>query len=264
MSNKAKIRKDAMSLNPIDDALFCKMAEDIRFCEEILQVILSDKNLVVLSNVPQFVAKNMQGRSCTLDLKCTLGNGKFVNVEIQRADDDNHQKRVLYNSALLITNIMNPGIKFEQVPDVIVVFISAFDIFNQGKTVYHIERTIKETGNIVTNGMEEIYINAAIDDKSDIADLMKVFTENDTYDDDKFPITSSSKRRFKTTEEGVKEMCEVIEKNREEAVKEAKEEMALDMMADNEPVNKILKHSKLALSRIQELASQNGYTLVTE
>lgn len=29
MSNKAKIRKDAMSLNPIDDALFCKMAEDI-------------------------------------------------------------------------------------------------------------------------------------------------------------------------------------------------------------------------------------------
>ena len=36
MSNKAKIRKDAMSLNPIDDALFCKMAEDIRFCEEIL------------------------------------------------------------------------------------------------------------------------------------------------------------------------------------------------------------------------------------
>lgn len=59
-------------------------------------------------------------------------------------------------------------------------------------------------------------------------------------------------------------MCEVIEKNREEAVKEAKEEMALDMMADNEPVNKILKYSKLALSRIQELASQNGYTLVTE
>jgi hypothetical protein len=32
MSNKAKIREDAMSLNPIDDALFQKMAEDIGFC----------------------------------------------------------------------------------------------------------------------------------------------------------------------------------------------------------------------------------------
>ena len=30
MSNKAKIREDAMKLNPIDDALFCKMAEDIQ------------------------------------------------------------------------------------------------------------------------------------------------------------------------------------------------------------------------------------------
>ena len=36
MSNKAKIREDAMSLNPIDDALFQKMAEDISFCQEIL------------------------------------------------------------------------------------------------------------------------------------------------------------------------------------------------------------------------------------
>ena len=28
MSNKAKIREDAMSLNPMDDALFQKMAEN--------------------------------------------------------------------------------------------------------------------------------------------------------------------------------------------------------------------------------------------
>ena len=51
MSNKAKIREDAMSLNPIDDALFQKMAEDIGFCQEILQVILNDKDLKVLDNV---------------------------------------------------------------------------------------------------------------------------------------------------------------------------------------------------------------------
>ena len=44
VSNKAKIREDAMSLNPIDDALFIKMAEDVGFCQEILRVILEDKN----------------------------------------------------------------------------------------------------------------------------------------------------------------------------------------------------------------------------
>lgn len=45
MSNKAKIREDAMKLNPIDDALFAKMAEDINFCQEILQVFLADKKI---------------------------------------------------------------------------------------------------------------------------------------------------------------------------------------------------------------------------
>lgn len=43
---------------------------------------------------------------------------------------------------------------------------------------------------------------------------------------------------------------------------EAKEEMAVDMMADNEPVSKIEKYTKLTMSRIKELAIKNGYTLV--
>ena len=73
MGNRARIRQDAMSLNPIDDALFQKMAEDTEFCQEILQVILNDKALQVMDNVPQFMLKNLQGRSCILDVKCTLG-----------------------------------------------------------------------------------------------------------------------------------------------------------------------------------------------
>ena len=133
MSNKAKIREDAMSLNPIDDALFQKMAEDIGFCLVILQVILNDKDLKVLDNVPQFVAKNLQGRSCTLDVKCLLGDGRIVNIEVQKADDDDHQRRVRYNGALLTTNVTDPGDKFKDVPDVIVVFISRFDVFKSGK-----------------------------------------------------------------------------------------------------------------------------------
>lgn len=43
MGNQARIRADAMKLNPIDDAMFVKMAEDQEFCEELLQVILGDK-----------------------------------------------------------------------------------------------------------------------------------------------------------------------------------------------------------------------------
>ena len=46
-------------LNPIDDLMFRKMAEHKEFCEEILRVILGDKELVVTDNMQQFDIKNI-------------------------------------------------------------------------------------------------------------------------------------------------------------------------------------------------------------
>ena len=116
MSNKAKIREEAKKLVPIDDVMFRKMAEDKEFCQEILQVILDDPKLIVVRNQPQFPVTNLQGRSVILDAHCILGDGRETDVEVQKANDDNHQRRVRYNSAVLTANIMDPGEKFEKVP----------------------------------------------------------------------------------------------------------------------------------------------------
>lgn len=59
MSNKAKIREDARKLNPIDDLMFRKMAEDKDFCQEILCVILEDDKLKVLESIPQWTGTNL-------------------------------------------------------------------------------------------------------------------------------------------------------------------------------------------------------------
>ena len=103
MSNKAKIREEAKKLNPIDDLMFRTMAEDKKFCEEILRVILSDSELTVLEAVPQYACTNPQGRSIILDAKCVLGSGRKIDIEVQRADDDDHKRRVRYNGAILTT-----------------------------------------------------------------------------------------------------------------------------------------------------------------
>ena len=218
MSYKARIREDAMRLNPMDDAMFQKMAEDVAFPQEILQVILADKALQVLENVPQFSLKNMQGRSCILDVRCLLSDGRIVNIEVQKADDDDHQRRVRYNGSLVTTNITEPGDKFKDVPDVIIIFISKFDVFKSGKALYHVDRVVRETGELAYNGFSEIYINAEVNDNSDVAKLMEIFTKDEVYDDVKFPATSSRKRLFKHTEEGVSAMCEIIEKYKAEGM----------------------------------------------
>ena len=72
MSNKAKIREETKKLNPIDNLIFQKMAEEIVFCKEILQMILSDPNFKVIDTTLQYVGTNLQGRSVILDARCIL------------------------------------------------------------------------------------------------------------------------------------------------------------------------------------------------
>ncbi len=211
MSNKAKIREEAKKLNPIDDIMFRTMAEDKNFCEEILQVILSDPKLSVLESTPQYAGTNPQGRSVILDAKCVLGDGRKTNIEVQKADNTDHQRRVRYNGAILTTNLTDPGERFENIPDVCVVFISRFDIFNENRSLYHIDRTIRETGKVVDNGFEEVYVNAKIKDGSEVSALMELFVDDAAYNS-RFPITSGSKRRYKETEEGQQVMCEIMER----------------------------------------------------
>lgn len=187
------------------------MAEDKEFCQEILRVILEDNKLTVLESVPQWTGTNLQGRSVILDARCIRGNGTQVDIEVQKSDNDDHQRRVRYNSAILTTNITNPGIKFEKIPDVCVVFISKFDIFEGNLPLYHINRVVRETGKIVSNGFEEVYVNTKIKNDSEVSELMEVFASDNIYNS-KFPKTSEMKHRYKETEGGLDVMCEIMER----------------------------------------------------
>lgn len=223
MSNQAKIREAAKRLNPIDDLMFRKMAEEPRFCEEILRIFLSDPELVVLEVIPQYVGTNLQGRSVILDARCILGSGWLVDIEVQKADDDDHQRRMRYNGAVLTANILDPGTKFRDVPDVCGVFLSRFDLFGSGHALDHVDRMAREAGRVAEDGFAEVYVNAKVKDGSAAAELMDVFTRDDAYSD-RFPITSMCKWRYKETEEGQRIMCEIMAKIAEEERQEGRQE----------------------------------------
>ena len=212
MPTDKKFEKYAKLLNPIDDLMFCKMAEHKEFCEEILRVILEDDGLTVIEAIPQWHGKNLTGRSVVLDAKCVTGDGRQINIEVQKADDDNHLKRARYNAAVLTTNISEAGKKFEFIPDVCIVFISKFDIFDGGLPLYHIDKVVRGTGQVIEDGLTEIFVNTINYDGSKPARLMKLFTENDAYSNDEFPITSELKSILKSSEGGSGAMNEILEK----------------------------------------------------
>ena len=212
MPDKKNFEKYAKLLNPIDDLMFCKMAKHKDFCEEILRVILEDDRLTVVEAIPQWQGKNLTGRSVVLDAKCVTGDGCQINIEVQKADDDNHLKRARYNAAVLTTNISETGKRFEFIPDVCIVFISKFDIFDSGLPLYHIDKVVRETGQVIEDGLTEIFVNTVNYDGSKPSRLMKLFTENDAYSNDEFPVTSELKSRLKSSEGGSRAMNEILEK----------------------------------------------------
>ncbi len=215
--------EEARALNPIDDLMFRKMAEDVGFCEEILRVILEDNELKVLETIPQWTGTNLQGRSVILDAKCVKSDGRQVNIEVQKEDDDDHQRRVRYNGAILTTNISEPGTKFKNVPDVCIVFISKFDIFKGKSPIYHVDRVVRETGAVVDNGFEEIYVNTKVRNGSDVSELMRIFVEDNAYRT-RFPKTSEIKRRYKIVDGGG-DMGSAIERFKQEGRTEGQMEV---------------------------------------
>ena len=245
-------------LNPIDDLMFRKMAEHKEFCEEILRVILDDYKLVVTDNMQQFDIKNLQGRSVVLDAKCITGDGRYINIEVQKANDDNHLKRVRYNASVLTANVTETGKKFEFVPDIFIIFISAFDLFKGNLPLYHVKKVVVETEQIIDDGLTEIYVNAAVDDGSKLAKLMKVFTTNDAYDEADFPVTSEIKARFKKDEGGTVKMDATLQKWMQESEeigekrgeKRGREEgakiIAKTMIEEGLPIELIMRYTGLS------------------
>lgn len=229
MRNLSVVRDTIAKLNIMDDLLFQKMAEDTGFCEETISTIIGEQ-VEVIQVTPQNSIKNLQGRSVILDALCKLKTDQKVNVEVQNDDHDDHQKRIRYHASCITANITDPGVAFEKVPDVIIIYISNFDLFKSGKTVYHIDRIVRENGQIVHNGLTEIYVNAKADDGSDLAKLMKIYTETDFYDFKRFPKVSKRKAEFKIEKGGERKMGSALR----DIAKEWAQDMAQDMVRDKE------------------------------
>mgnify|MGYP001670899532 CR=1 FL=1 len=192
------------------------MARDLAFCRELLRVLLQDPGLEVVKSTPQSAVTNTRGRSAVLDALCELSDGRLVNVEVQRADDDDLQRRARYHASLVTADRTRPGTPFKDVPDVCVAFVCEFDPLGEGCSLYHVDRVVREGGRALDNGLEELYVNALARDGGEVSALMRVFTEAEAYDEERFPETSRVKRRLRETEEGRKDMGSVIEEIREE------------------------------------------------
>lgn len=151
LTAEEKIEK-IRNLRPIDDVFFEVLAENKEVCQEMLCTILEDPHLQVLDVIVQSSKRNLYGRSVRLDALCILGDGSRVNIEVQRSDNDDHLKRARFNAASITVKDSNTGDDYSGLAEVIVVYISEFDFLQGGKTIYHVDKVLRETGTVIDDG----------------------------------------------------------------------------------------------------------------
>lgn len=213
-------------LRLLDDDFMQKVFEDKACTELLLQIILKRADLKVLHVKGQQDIKNLQGRSVTLDILAVDTDNKVYNIEIQRSDKGAAVKRARYNSSLIDSNVTEPGEQYENLCESYIIFITENDIMKEGLPIYHVDRTVIETGKLFGDEAHIIYVNSQIHDESALGKLMYDFYCTDAGKMN-YEILADRVRYFKEDEKGVATMSRVMEEMRNEterakAIKDAK------------------------------------------
>ena len=145
-----------------------------------------------------------------------------------------------------------------------VIFITENDALKRKLPIYHIDRVIRETGEVFEDESHIIYVNSKIQDNTALGKLMHDFSckkaENMHY-----KVLADRVHYFKEDEEGVAVMCRAMEEMRDEAARKATRkrniEIAMDMLDLKKTIasltyENISKTSKLTVDEVKQLEKE--------
>ena len=244
----------------IDDTFFNACLEDSTECMQLLLRIFFNRNdLMVKEVVTQQSAHNLYGRSVRFDVLAVDSEGKIYNVEIQRSNKGTNPKRARFNNALIDSREINKSTKYEDFPEIWIIFITETDIFGGKLPMYHIERTITELNKPFDDAAHIIYVNGEYQESDALGLLMQDFFCSDPA---KMHYPELAKRAdfFKHENKGVRAMCEIMQKlqdeGRAEGEKLADRRTASRMLAKGKSIEEIMELVDLSRAEIEELAQQ--------
>ena len=187
--------------------------QNIGATEFVLNIILGRDDLEVIEVVAQRDYKNPipGGRSIRLDIYAKDSEGKVYDIEVQNENAGADVHRARFHSSMLDTKMLKENQKFREINDYYVIFITKSDYMKMGLPMYHVERTVRETGALFGDGSHIIYMNGSYKDDSDpVGKLMHDFrctsSEDMFYRELAKPVAY-----FKETEGGRSQLCKTME-----------------------------------------------------
>ena len=192
-----ELQKHILGMTLFNDLLARAVLEDKEACEHILRILTGIKTLVIKKNKTQYVISKLSSHNIIMDVLAEDANNKLYEIEIQKADGGiAHEKRMLYYASTIINEYFFKGDQtYASVPELHIFYISQTDIWKLGKTCYPILKFLGDTTTPYNDGLHMCYINAEVNDSSDIAQLMQYFSTAAADDFHNALIISKPQRR---------------------------------------------------------------------
>lgn len=198
-------------LNLLSDTFASVALENKEACQHVVRKILGRDDIKIIKSKGQYRLLNLTAKDAILDAFAQDSTGRLINIEIQRRDTVDHARRTRYYGSMIDKSVLDKGAEHEDLPDVYIIYISETDLWNAGEAVYPVNKTIGKAAIPYDDGKYVVFVNAAVDDGSDVAQMMKYFKKADPDDMSQGDL-SKRVHYLKCEKGGYKEMCEVAEK----------------------------------------------------
>ena len=263
-------RKQRQAFTLLDDAFMTLFFhENIKATELVLRIILDKDDIEIMEVIAQDDVPSLQGRGVRLDVFAKDSKGKLYDIEVQCSEKGAGFRRARYNSSLMDANILEKGTEHEELPETYVIFITREDTIGDNLPIYHIERTIIETGKQTNDGAHIIYVPASYVSDTPLGKLMEDFRNPDPNTMNYKELAEKAKM-LKETEGGEAKMCAITEQwfndGKAEGIAEGEargyNSVAENMIRENMSAKLISKLTNLSMSKLKEISNQIGVALV--
>ena len=171
-----------------DDVMFGSVFSDQEDCKEFLQRILQIKiaKLTIVEEQKSIRTKR-KGKGIRIDVYVRDDKGNSYDIEMQLIDTKELDLRSRYYHSEMDSYQIRKGQKYKNLKQSIVIFVCAFDLFGDNRSIYTFETICRENTDIALQDKRKTYFINIYGDRSgiekDTVNLLDYFKTGEPTDD---------------------------------------------------------------------------------
>jgi predicted transposase/invertase (TIGR01784 family) len=248
-----------------DDYMFKLVMKHERFCKRLIEKILKIKiRHIDYLDDEKSLKFRYAGKGVRLDVYIEDDANTVYDIEMQVRDygDKELTHRTRYYQSMIDVDALTAGSDYKELKNSFVIFLCPFGLFDGKRHLYTFRNVCIEDKELeLMDGTSKVFLcsEGQLDDVStDVKAFLDYMKGLPSADDFVNEIDGFIKEIKVKEEERVSYMTYEMKMREahDDGMDERSVQVAIDMLNDNEPMEKILKYSRLPKERIEELSKE--------